>query len=433
MKARIFCQMALLGLALGTATVAQAVSDRSASQTLFERSRPSVVEVQVKFKGNQGVASGGSGFLVHRNDLVVTNYHVVTETIYEPAEHELIVVTDKDQHIGARVVSVDVLNDLAVLKLDQALNAAPLTLQEATPARGEQGYSMGKPGAYSQSIVGGTFNGIKDQGSTPQIIFSGPINSGMSGGPTINAQGEVVGVNVASSTRNQLIGLVVPAQAAGVLIRGLGTAQIPDNATLRQTIAAQFGQYGRQQLRRLSQVETPIRTLGPFSVQGDLSEANECRTFKREVYKSRVKTVEQNCRSNDGLYVDSGLYAGFVASSSFWLQGLDISALNLSRQVESKIDSLRSVRSEEESLGIWSCDQQRLRAHADVPIQIYACSRPVEKLPGLFDFRFRYAPLITGKDALVVSMSLRGFDPETALLVLKQSISTVRTPQGASK
>ena len=59
------------------------------AQSAFKRLRPSVVEIRVEVKGNRGTSAGASGFVALRPDLVVTNYHAVTEALYEPEQHRI--------------------------------------------------------------------------------------------------------------------------------------------------------------------------------------------------------------------------------------------------------------------------------------------------------------------------------------------------------
>ena len=423
----------ILAALWGFWSCSEAIAATAFSQTLFERTRPSVVEVLTKNKGNQGIAAAASGFLAHRQNLIVTNYHAVTEAIYEPKENELSIVTQGKERLAAQVIAVDVQHDLALLQLERPLSAPPLSLRETLPAKGESGFSMGKPGQYAHSIVGGTFNGVIDEDSTPQIIFSGAINPGMSGGPTMDAQGLVVGVNVATSTENQLLGLAVPAQALGKLIRSTDAQTPLDNAALRKAISAQFALFGAQQANRLNDPKQKTRSLGPFTVQGDLSEDKECNSISHDRPQKRLKMQEQRCRSAYGLYIMPKLYAGQIVTGSFWMQGKELSRLNLAHQIEMRIHELRKVYDDESPPGRWSCAEQRLRGHGEVPVQLHACSRPIEKLPGLYDYRFRYTPLIQGNDALVVTVGLSGFDPDTARQVLQNSIASMRTPTGGQK
>ena len=396
------------------------------SQTLFERIRPSVVEVLTKNRTNQSVAAAASGFLTQRQDWIVTNYHAVTEAIFEPEDNELSVVTQQKLRLTAQVLAVDVRHDLAILQLKAPMSAPLLRLRETLPAKGEPGYSMGKPGRYQHSIVSGTFNGLVDEDSSPLIVFSGAINPGMSGGPTLNALGEVVGINDASSTENQLLGLAVPAQALGALLRANAGSVVPDNAKLRQDIARQFAAYGRFQAQQMAALQQAERTLGPFQVRAELAKDKECSFTSHDQHERRYLMFEQRCTTPFGLYIMPNLYAGQVGAASFWLRGNEMAPLALARLVERRLGDLRKLNDEEQPVGRWSCQEQRLRAGDDTPIQLHACRRPVDKLPGLFDFRFRYTPLIPGPDALVVAMALSGFDDATAKSVLRQSLASFR-------
>ena len=396
------------------------------SKQIFERIRPSVVEVQTKTRGNQGIAAAASGFLVHRKDWIVTNYHAVTEALFEPADNELSVVTHSGARVPAQVVAVDVVHDLAILQLKTALSAPVLPLREQWPAKGEAGYSMGKPGQYQHSIVGGTFNGVIDEGSAPQIVFSGAINPGMSGGPTLDAMGRVVGINVASSTENQLLGLAVPAQALAKLIEQHSPAEPPDNSALRKGIASQFAAHGRLQLQAMPQDGMAVRQLGPFQVLGDLSADKECETSRHDAPGRRYRMLEQRCDSAMGLYIMPKLYAGQMVTGAFWLQGKNLGRLEMARLVERRLNDLRRISEEDTTPARWTCHEQRLSAAGGLAVHLHACQRPVAKLPGLYDYRFRYAPLVQGQDALVVAMGLSGFDKDTARAVLRRSLAALR-------
>ncbi len=424
------CHFGLLAAAMAglLCTLAPSVVAASTTQKLFERTRPSVVEVLTKTRGNQGVAAAASGFLVQQSNWLITNYHAVTEVVFAPDEHELGVVTHDQQRIAAQVIAVDVRHDLALLQLQTPLRAPVLALREQWPAKGEAGYSMGKPGHYQHSIVSGTFNGVIDETTTPQLVFSGAINPGMSGGPTLDTQGRVVGINVASSTENQLLGLAVPAQALGALLRRTTGQAIPGNGALRQDIARQFAAYGQVQLAQMDQAKQPLRQLGPFQVQGDLAADKECQTARQQLPEHNYRMLQQRCDSPSGLYIMPKLYAGQMVSGAFWLQGKGLGSYAMSRLMERRLNQLAHVHDEESPPGRWQCSEQRLRGPGEVPIQLHACRRRIEKLPGLSDFRFRYTPLIGGRDGLIVAIGLSGYDNATAQAVLRRSIAALRTP-----
>ena len=400
------------------------------AQSLYDRIRPSVVVVKVESRANQGVASVASGFVTARPDWVVTNYHAISDVLLEPDDHLLSIQSLQGRDAGVQILAVDVRNDLAILQLDTPLSATPLPLRETVPAKGESGFSMGKPGSYEHSIVPGTFNGLIDERSQPNIVFSGAINAGMSGGPTLDARGQVVGVNVATSTQHQLIGLAVPAEALGQLLRRHAKDKPPGLPALRADIARQAGDYGRQLLGQLDLPDNSVRRLGPYNVRGDLIEGMPCSSRRQDKPGYPYTQHAQTCSNGDGLYLMDGQYAGRIRTGTFWIRSQDLSARAIAQLAERRLTALRDVNAEDSPPGRWHCTEQRLRARFDLPVQLHACRRPVQHLAGVYDYRFRYVPLNQGPDALVVALGLSGFDDTTAQGVLRKSLETLRyTPQ----
>ncbi len=408
----------------------QAKAAPSTTQTLYDRNRLAVVEVTVQNRANLGRVSAASGFVTHRSDWVVTNYHAIDQVLFEPERHRLHVHTTDGEANEVTVLAVDVVNDLAILQVERKLDAPLLTLREDMPAKGETGYSMGKPGSYQHSIVGGTFNGTIDKNTAPLIVFSGAINAGMSGGPTLDANGRVVGVNVASSTRHQLVGLSVPAEAVGRLIRRHTGKTPPSIEVLRSDITRQLAEYGRQIQGRLDLPTHSIRRLGPFRVRGDMAPDQPCRTSSDDKPQDLFKRLVQRCTLGDGLFVMDGQRAGRIITGAFWTHSDQLSSAGLAKLIERQLSALRDVKEEDSPPGRWDCTEQRLRVAFDLPVHLHACRRAVQHLPGLFDYRFRYVPLIDGQDSLVGAVVLSGFVDETARSVLTKVLDSLRyTPE----
>ena len=399
------------------------------SQQIFEKTRPSVVEVVTKSNGDEGVVSRASGFLAFKNDIVVTNYHAITEVVFEGVDHQLEIVTASGKHVQAQVIAVDVRNDLALLKIAESLKAPLLQIRNATPKKGEQGYSMGKPGSYQQLIVGGTFNGTTENASVPKLIFSGAINPGMSGGPTLDANGLVVGINVATSRNNQLLGLAVPVQELQRLVEN-SNLNVGSNSDLKTIIAKQLAKFGEQQLQLTDKSDLPVRNLGPFEVMADLAPERLCRTLQNNNKELFYKVVELRCSSQDGLYVMQDVYAGHIATGAIWFDGSNLNTWRLAAIVERRLSELRTVGREDENEKPWQCKEERISTHSKVTVHLIACKRPVRDLPGLFDFRFRYTPLIAGTNALIVGIRLSGFDESTAKRVIKKSLANLQVHRG---
>ena len=106
--------------------------------------------------------------------------------------------------------SVDVINDLALVKRSTKVDMPFFKLTQQIPIKGQELFSLGNPHDLGMIVVPGTYNGLKKKSFNDRIHFTGSVNSGMSGGPVVNFQNEVVGINVATSG-NQ-IGFLVPHQ-----------------------------------------------------------------------------------------------------------------------------------------------------------------------------------------------------------------------------
>jgi serine protease Do len=155
----------------------------------------------------------GSGFIVDREGYLLTNHHVV-----EGAERITVTLADGRVFRG-EVVGADPAIDVALVKIpgDPNLPEAPLGDSDELRA-GEWVCAIGNPLGYVHSITVGvvSFMGRKlfDQSLDDYIQTDAAINYGNSGGPLINARGEVVGINSALSSRTSNIGFAVPINQA---------------------------------------------------------------------------------------------------------------------------------------------------------------------------------------------------------------------------
>ncbi|MFY0577534.1 trypsin-like peptidase domain-containing protein [Cystobacter fuscus] len=114
-----------------------------------------------------------------------------------------------------RVVDVDVVHDLAVIQQDAPVKDW-FELAATEPPQGARLYAMGNPHDLGTTIVEGTYNGLVQDALYDKVHFSGAINPGMSGGPTVTSEGRVVGVNVA--TLGNQLGFLVPVVHARALV-----------------------------------------------------------------------------------------------------------------------------------------------------------------------------------------------------------------------
>jgi serine protease Do len=155
----------------------------------------------------------GSGFIIDADGSILTNNHVV-------ARAERITVKLSDGRTArARIIGADPDTDIALIKIDgqSGLPVAPLG-DSSTLRMGEWVCAIGNPLGYEHSVTVGvvSFLGRKlfDMSLDNYIQTDAAINFGNSGGPLINARGEVIGINAAISSRASSIGFAVPINGA---------------------------------------------------------------------------------------------------------------------------------------------------------------------------------------------------------------------------
>ena len=159
----------------------------------------------------------GSGFIIDADGSILTNNHVI-----DRAERITVKLAD-GRTLRAHVVGSDPDTDIALIKVDgqTGLPVAPLG-DSSTLRMGEWVVAIGDPLGYEHSVTVGVVSYIGrklfDASLDSYIQTDAAINFGNSGGPLINARGEVIGINAAISARGSSIGFAVPINLASSIL-----------------------------------------------------------------------------------------------------------------------------------------------------------------------------------------------------------------------
>ncbi|MBI2465553.1 trypsin-like peptidase domain-containing protein [Candidatus Shapirobacteria bacterium] len=159
----------------------------------------------------------GTGFVIEKDGLIVTNKHVVSDS---GARYK--VVIGKDQVVEVKDIYRDPTSDLAILKVDKT-GLTPVTLGDSDQLKvGQTVIAIGTAlGEFRSTVTKGVISGL-GRGITAGSPLAGSerldnviqtdaaINPGNSGGPLFNSSGEAIGVNVAVSQEGQSIGFALP-------------------------------------------------------------------------------------------------------------------------------------------------------------------------------------------------------------------------------
>ena len=161
----------------------------------------------------------GSGFIIDEKGIVVTNNHVIQDA------EDIIVRVNGDEEYEAKVVGADPLSDIAVLQLETKDKFTPVAFGDSDKARiGDWVIAIGNPfglgGTVTSGIISARNRSIGLSRYEDYIQTDASINSGNSGGPLFDMNGDVIGINTAILGRNGSIGIgfSIPANSAKIVI-----------------------------------------------------------------------------------------------------------------------------------------------------------------------------------------------------------------------
>ena len=161
----------------------------------------------------------GSGFIIDEKGIVVTNNHVIQDA------EDIIVRVNGDEEYKAKVIGADPLSDIAVLQLETKDKFAQVAFGDSDKARiGDWVIAIGNPfglgGTVTSGIISARNRSIGLSRYEDYIQTDASINSGNSGGPLFDMNGDVIGINTAILGRNGSIGIgfSIPANSAKIVI-----------------------------------------------------------------------------------------------------------------------------------------------------------------------------------------------------------------------
>jgi S1-C subfamily serine protease len=221
-------------------------SPSSTAERVSAGARPRLLQVRTLVAGTGEQSSFGSGFLVSADGLAVTNYHVVSRYGLNPSSYRLEYTAADGARGALQLLAIDVINDLAIVRTERQgwpfFEFDERTLEGGLP-NGERLYGLGNPHDLGFTIVEGTYNGLVKRRYDEQIHFTGAINSGMSGGPTVTSDLRVAGINVSVRRGSQLVSFLVPARFAAALIDHAREGQLSPSTDLRAEISRQLARW----------------------------------------------------------------------------------------------------------------------------------------------------------------------------------------------
>ncbi|MDP9127416.1 MAG: serine protease [Pseudomonadota bacterium] len=318
----------------------------SDAERVYAGAKPRLLQVRTLVVDTGQQSTLGSAFIVDPNGLAITNYHVVSQYALEPKTHRLEYAAPDGSSGPLKLLAIDVINDLAVISLDKPgqpyfkFNAAALSGQ---PLKGKRLYAMGNPLDLGFVIVEGTYNGLVDHSYNDRIHFSGAINAGMSGGPAVTVDGEVVGINVAKQIGSELVSFLVPARFAVVLLDRARSAKPLGVADIRAEISRQLAGWQAGLYDALAHLPAKEVPFGAYKVPEIEAPWFTCwaSTNADDVPKPLAVQNTMSCNMNAQLFLASEVNTGAISYSYTYAKTAELNRFQFSSFLEKQYYLLR--------------------------------------------------------------------------------------------
>ncbi len=385
----------------------------SGTAAVVQRYGNRVVKIEVLEQGSAAKSTVGTGFFVSANGYIVTNYHVISSVVNTPASYHAVMIDRAGRTSPLRVLALDVINDVAIVGSDtrtpQHFDIGDRTSREA---QGDRLFALGHPRDVGFAIVEGTYNGLLQHTLYPKLHFTGSLNPGMSGGPTIDATGHVVGINVSSA--GEQLSFLVPVERARTLLTAVTAQGFAPPKDMLTEVARQLRENPARYTAGMFAPGSPTVRLGDFTLPTSPAPFFRCwgdGSTRRDLPYTRARHY---CSTEDHVFITGDQSTGFVGIAHTWLASKELSSLRFYSLFEDVFRAKdETLWGSEEDLTRFACTTGNVREH-QTTMRSVLCLRRYKRLPGLYDAVLKVAVLGASKSGVVTTMTLTGVTYESA-------------------
>ncbi len=403
------------------------------AQQLYAAAQGDLLQLRVLLKNGKSQSSVGSGFLIGTSNLVVTNFHVISQIALEP-ETYFGEYKDTQGNSGAiELLAVDVLHDLAVVRVKPTgngfFNVPRLNKGELVKlSQGQHLYSLGNPLDLGFTISEGTYNGISSRGFSDQLMFTGPVNPGMSGGPNITANGEVAGVNVAHRRDGELVSFLVPVRYVQALLERVMTDIIDDAFTpvtdFKPIIGEQLLQHQALMVDKLLEKPFSIKALDDYRVPVRESDQVRCWGNAEAEAKKTYSVAAINCSMESQIFVSGELQTGHISMRHQYIHNKKLTAMQFATVASSFYDNQVYSTAKSETITSAECAEEFV-ALKNMSLRALVCAEAYHQFAGLYDFTLTTASTDDSNTSLQSMMNIQGVSYENGMKLIGEFLQNM--------
>lgn len=404
----------------------------SAAQQLYASAQQDLLQLRVLLKNGNSQSSVGSGFLIGTSNLVVTNFHVVSQIALEPETYFGEYKDTSGKSGSIELLAVDVLHDLAIVRIER--NGSGFFKVPHTPASDEQPalvklhqgqhlYSLGNPLDLGFTISEGTYNGISARGFSDQLMFTGPVNAGMSGGPNVTADGQVAGVNVAHRRDGELVSFLVPVRyVQALLARVTGDMTPPTN--FKPIIGEQLLEHQSVMVDTLLDKPFSIKNLGPYRVPVRESEQVRCWGNTDSSAKKAYTIANINCSMESAIFVSGELQTGHISMYHKYAHNKKLNAMQFAQLATNMFSGQVYSTAKSETITPASCTEDFIK-HNNISLRALVCAEAYHQFKELYDFTLITASTDDSQKSLQSMINIQGVSYSNGMKLVEQFLQGI--------
>jgi serine protease Do len=387
----------------------------SAAQKLYSAAKADLLQIRMLLKNGRSQSTVGSGFMVGTSNLVLTNYHVVSQMAIDPDVYVGEYVDTDGKSGPVELLAVDVLHDLAVVRVKNRVGTGFFEVPERAIklTQGQYLYSLGNPLDLGFAISEGSYNGIITRSFYDQLMFTGPINSGMSGGPSVTVGGQVAGVNVSKRRDGELVSFLVPVRYAQELLKKVAAQTAPPK-DFNPLIGEQLLAHQRSMIDRLLDSPLDLKTMGPYVVP--VRESEQVRCWGRSNVKAEATFTADTmaCAMESAIFVSESQQTGHVSMTHQYVRSASLDQVRFAALASTLFKADNLGNNKDARLTGPICTEKFVKTKT-LPLRAVTCVRAYRKFAGLYNFTLLTASLDDARASLQSRLDVSGVSYENGV------------------
>lgn len=393
----------------------------------FSKIRPLLYQVRTASDQNAAKSSYGTGFVIHKDGWLMTNFHVVADSVWS-TKTEKVFVRDGDQLLPAEVIAVDIVHDLAIVQISKVFpRIMPFAKEE--PKHGETLFSLGLPKDLDWTVITGTYNGQLTQGPYSLMHLTTPLNKGMSGGPTVNEKSELVGINVSGLPMAQNISFAEPLKYVYQLIELAKTSPAKTEQDLMDQMHTQLVKVQKSLTTDILNSMDHLKKLQGWKIP-TLYPLIKCWGESIHGAKDKYEETSENCEMENSAYMDDDFDTGSIRWDFRFFRNRSLSSRQYRRLLNDYWKKPRRTRDQlYDRTAILNYGPFRCSRHLILVekrnVQIEICSRAMTPFSDLFESHIKLSRTDLNQKSFFSYLILDGFKEKNILEIAEKMVGTL--------